>query len=440
VNLLPHGVRKVGAGLDLAIAVGLLVADGQLDRACLAGRAFLGELGLDGTVRPVPGVVPLVEAVPEDEVVVAAASAADAGLVGRHVVRAAVDLRGLVLALEGKARWPGAAPVGAAAPAVEVRHPDLSDVVGQAAACRALEIAAAGGHHLLLVGARGAGKTMLARRLPGLLPDLPPDQAFEVAQVVSATGQSLPPVALLRRPPFRSPHHGRSAVSLLGGAGSSLLPGEVSLAHRGILFLDDLDQFPPAVLDCLRLALDDGAVRVARATTKAMLPARVQLVGATVPCLWGDGGSGRRCVCSPGARLRHARRVTGPLLDRFDLRVELKHPDDLDDAADTPPDPTGVVASLVAKARERATARGVPTNADLPAERLTDEAPMGAHAIQLAEHAVRTGRLTGRGLHAVRRVALTIADLNGDELPLTGAHIAEALTLRTTPSFAHRSP
>jgi magnesium chelatase family protein len=311
VNLAPSGVRKGGAGLDLPIAVGLLVASGELPREAVEGCAFVGELGLDGSVRPVPGVVALAEALGTPAVVVSAACVEEASLVGKHSVRGVRSLRELLDALRGEAPWPPR-PAGAARIPSGARHPDLRDVRGQPLGRLAVEVAAAGGHHLLLVGPSGSGKTMLARRLPGLLPPLGREESLEVSRIHSVAGRLPPGSALRASPPFRSPHHGASAVSLIGGGTSWMRSGEVSLAHRGVLFLDEMAEFPARVLDSLHQPLEEGVVHVSRARSSATFPASFLLVGAVNPCPCGEGGHAGACRCTDAARTRYAARLSGP--------------------------------------------------------------------------------------------------------------------------------
>lgn len=431
VNLAPSDLRKSGAGLDLAIAVGLLVAAEVLEPATVEGYGFLGELGLDGSLRRVPGMVPLVAALPDGRAVVPASCAAEAELVGRHETRSATTLAELVRALRGDAPWVDP-PAPDAPPRVE-GEPDLADVRGHRLVRTALELAAAGGHHLLMVGPPGSGKTMLARRLPGILPDLCADAALEATIVHSAAGRTLPPGGLVRRPPLRAPHHGSSAVSLVGGGTAQLRPGEVSLASNGVLFLDELGEFPAVVLDMLRQPLEEGVVRVCRAAAAVTYPAKFLLVGAMNPCPCGEAGTPGACRCSDAARHRYQRRLSAPLLDRFDLRVEVCRPDPADLLSGPPGESSASVAGRVSAARALASERGIRCNADIPGSRLDELAPLDPGAGAFLEQGLRTGVLTARGLHRVRRVARTIADLGARPGPVSAEDVSLAMTLRAEP-------
>jgi len=431
VNLAPPTHRKSGSGLDLAIAVGVLAATEQLEPESLSGRAFAGELGLDGSVRAVAGVAPVVGVDPGLEWVVPSACVGEASAVSRGEVRSVASLGELVEVFAGRAVWSRAAdaPVGGRAEALAPVD-DLADVRGQPVARLALEVAAAGGHHLLFVGSPGAGKTMLARRLPGLLPDLDHETGLEVTMVQSAAGVGSP--GLVVRPPFRAPHHTSSSAALVGGGSHMVRPGEISLAHGGVLFLDEMGQFAPAVLDTLREALETGRVSVGRVNHHVSMPARFQLVGATNPCPCGEAGAPGVCACDERSRHRYLSRLSGPLLDRFDLRVRVSRPEVGDLLSGERGESSAEVASRVARARARAIESRGMLNADLDGEALDRWARLDEAATSLLRDEMERGRLTGRGYHRVRRVARTLADLAGCEsASVNGDLVAAALSMRS---------
>jgi magnesium chelatase family protein len=430
VNLAPPHYRKAGSGLDVAIAIAALVAFEVIPGDAVRGVAFAGELGLDGSIRKIPGVAPMVGVRPDHDWVVPAAAVAEARVAARGAVRPVERLDQLVEALTGAGSWPEFDHV---APSfVEPELHDLADVKGQSVARLALEVAAAGGHHLLFVGPPGSGKTMLARRMSGLLPDLDRELALQATMVHSAAGVALPAGGLITRPPFRSPHHTSSIGALVGGGSHQMRPGEISLAHGGVLFLDEMGQFAPKVLDGLREALEEGQIMVGRVEQlRVPMPARFQLIGATNPCPCGGNGSSSDCHCDERSRSRYVGRLSGPLLDRFDLRVSVHRPDVGELLDGEPGESTAEVAARVAAARRFALERGGVLNGALDEHGLNEFAPLDAAAARLVRTEIERGRLTGRGYHRVRRVARTLADLAGEhEGPISEVRVAGALGMR----------
>ncbi len=425
VNLAPADRRKEGAGFDLAIAVGVLGASGQL--ATEATPLLVAELALDGSLRAVRGCLPRVASAVRQgvrEVVVAHANAAEAAMVEGTTVRGAATLRDVVEHLAGSV------PLAAVAPpsppdevsAVEV---DFADVAGQESAKRALEIASAGGHNVLLVGPPGTGKTLLARAFPGILPRFTERERFEASVVHSVAGLLSPEAPLLASRPYRAPHHTLSAVALVGGA-SPPRPGEVSLAHRGALFLDELLEYPLAALEALREPLEEGRITIARAGASATYPARTILVASMNPCPCGfHGDPERECRCFPEQVTRYRARISGPLLDRIDLRVGVPRVEPSALRAEGA-EPTGAIRARVERARTRMRSRGVLANVELPLAELRRWSRLAGDAHALLERAIARDHLSSRGYHRVIRVARTIADLEAAE-EIAACHLAEAL-------------
>ncbi|MEO9139475.1 MAG: YifB family Mg chelatase-like AAA ATPase [Jatrophihabitans sp.] len=437
VALLPADVRKTGSRFDLALCLAVLAADGQVPAPAVADAVWIAELGLTGALRPVRGVLSTVLAARQhgaERVVVARANESEAALVDGVDVRVADDLGSIVSWLTG---------VGPALDQARARQPtdpgrgtgpDLVEVAGQFAAKRALEVAAAGGHHLYLVGTPGAGKTMLAERLPGLLPLLREEESLDVTAVHSIAGLLPEGARLIDKPPIQAPHHTASVAALVGGGSPIARPGAISLAHHGVLFLDEAPEFSPRALEALRQPLESGQVVLHRSGGAVRYPARFQLVMAANPC--GCASASNECTCSSLARRRHQQRLSGPLMDRIDLRVQVEpvsHSDLFQVVADR--ESTAEVAARVAQARHRAAARWADlpwsVNASVPGAvlRCPDWLPPRT-VTKEAERLLEQGSLSARGFDRVLRTAWTLADLHDRPAPTRG-DVSEALFFRT---------
>ena len=443
INLAPGDVRKAGPAFDLPIALGMLAATGVVTRTDFAGIVHVGELSLDGAIQPARGVLPIAAEARRNAaraLLLPYDNLAEAEVVSGLRLLPVRTLREAVERLnQSDTHWPSITEPRSGSG--EVRRaeaarggegaPDLSDLHGQLFARRALEVAAAGGHNLLMIGPPGAGKTMLARRLPGILPPLSFEESIEVTTIHSVAGQLRPGVGLLRERPFRAPHHTISDVALVGG-GSTPRPGEVSLAHRGVLFLDEMPEFDRRVLEALRQPIEEGRITVSRALRSVAFPARFVLVAAMNPCPCGYYGDPRRaCKCTPQQTARYHNRLSGPLRDRLDLVVEVDAVPISQLTEGPPGEPSSAVRLRVLAARERQLAR--PTrarvNANLTGTELKKVAPLDPGCRRLLERSAERLHMSARAFHRVIRVSRTIADMAGaDAIALD--HLGEALQYR----------
>jgi magnesium chelatase family protein len=433
VNLAPADLRKAGSAFDLPIAVGVLAAAGHITRRAIDDPLILGELSLDGAIQPARGVLPIAAAARRHRyrgLLLPHTNSAEAAVVDGLTLYPVRSLADAVAALNDPARFLASAPPPAMVSTPRSAHDvDFSDVQGQALARRALEIAAAGGHNALLIGPPGAGKTMMARRVATILPPLTFEEALEATSIHSVAGLLGPGTRLLTERPFRAPHHTVSDVALVGG-GSHPRPGEISLAHHGVLFLDEMPEFSRHVLEVLRQPLEEGCVRIARAARTVAFPARFMLIGAMNPCPCGFAGDpARACRCAAPQVARYASRLSGPLRDRIDLTVPVAAVPPRDLQEFRPGEGSADIRARVVEARERQHARSRTLNARLHGRALKTTAALDDAARALVAKALAKLALSARGYDRVLRVSRTIADLDSAEC-IAQEHVAEALQYR----------
>ena len=435
----PQGAHSLGSSMDLAIAIGVLAASGQVPVRPMADLSFFGELGLDGRIRSTSGALSLCTippdythgfVVPFDDAAAMHASMLQTG--HTQAVLPAADLRSVASVLDGRSDWPPAPSwtVGTSA----VAPPDMADVAGNPLARKAVEVAAAGGHHILLVGPIGSGRLLISRRIHGMLPELTEEQSQEVSRIWSAAGMGN---EIHTMPPWRAPHYSAKTTALIGGGSAHVRPGEFSLAHHGVLCFDEINEFSAFSLDVLRAALNDGTMRVARGNTAAELPAKFLFVATMSPCPCGKAPE--KCVCTETIRRRYLSRLAGPIIDRLDLRVPVVQPTNEERAADEVPESSAVIAARVARARERAADRGG-VNAALPIDAIGPMIHSTPGAAKLLRRQLNDGLLSTRGADRVKRVALTLCDLADEDPVITKDRLEEALDLRPSLSSLSLQP
>ncbi|AZI57832.1 ATP-binding protein [Nakamurella antarctica] len=434
IALSPASLHKRGSAFDLPIAVAVLAAAGAVPLNSVDRGVWLGELGLDGRVQAVRGVLPALLSARASGVkfaIVPMGNLAEASLVSGVTVLGAASLRDVVRYLRGDADILTA--TGETSQGYCAESPDMADVLGQPEARAALELAAAGGHHVAMVGPPGAGKTMLASRLPGILPPLTTEEALKVTAVHSVAGVLSSNMPLVTMPPFIDPHHTASDVAIIGGGSGVIRPGSISLAHRGVLFLDEAPEFKRKVLDCLRQPMESGEVLIARSTGVARYPARFQLILASNPCACAAARD-IDCTCAAGARMRYSGRLSGPLMDRIDIRINLPALDPVSMASAEPGEASAPILERVLQARDRARRRWLgttwTTNSEVPGSMLRKTWRPSGEGARLLDRAIRTGLLTGRGYDRVLRLSLTAADLAERDVPCM-SDIATALGMRS---------